>query len=108
MAIIKDNKGTEWELKLSLSAIRSICTKLKISMAQLTMLDLPVGEVLSSIHYLCSKQLTAEKVSIDEFYERIDDIPFDELLASLQETFFDAFPKMKAKGESDAPFDLGA
>jgi len=107
MAIIKDNKGTEWELKLSLSAIRSICTKLKISMAQLTMLDLPVGEVLSSVHYLCSKQLAAEKVSVEDFYERIDDIPFDELLASLQETFFDAFPKMKAKAEGDGPFAPG-
>ena len=64
MAIIKDNKGTEWELKLSLSAIRSICKKLNISLAQLTMLDLPIADVLSSIHYLCAKQLDKEKVSL--------------------------------------------
>ncbi len=105
MAIIKDSKGTEWDLKLSLSAIRAICKKLNISLAQLTMLDLPIGEILDSVHYLCTKQMDREKVSREEFYERIDDISFDELLTALQETFYDAFPKMKPKvaveGESD-------
>ena len=100
MAVIKDNKGVEWDLKLSLSAIRSICKKLNISLAQLTMLDLPIGDILDSVHYLCAKQMDKEKVSRDEFYERIDDISFDELLTALQDTFYDAFPKMKPKVET--------
>ena len=102
MAIIKDNKGTEWELKLSLSAIRSICKRLNISLAQLTMLDLPISDILSSVHYLCVKQLDKEKVSSEEFYERIDDISVDSLMESLQETFYDAFPKMKPQPSDSA------
>lgn len=101
MAIIKDNKGTEWDLKLSLSAIRAICKKLKISLAQLTMLDLPLGDILDSVHFLCSKQMTDNKVTVEQFYERIDDISFDELLAALQETFYEAFPKMKKQATGD-------
>ena len=95
MAIITDNKGTEWDLKLSLSAIRAICKKLNISLAQLTMLDLPIADILASVHYLCAKQLDKEKISSEAFYERIDDISVDDLLKALQDTFYDAFPKMK-------------
>jgi len=107
MAFLKDSKGVDWELKLTLSAIRSVCKKLKISMAQLTMLDLDLGEVLDSIHFLCSKQLRAEKVSVEEFYDRIDEVPPSELFEVLQDTLYDAFPKMKQKAEDDAPFDHG-
>ena len=108
MALLKDNTGFEWELRLTLSSIRKICVKLDISMAQLTMLDLPLGDILGSVHLLCAKQLKAEKVSEADFYDRIDEIPFDELLEILKSTFFDAFPKMKPKdGDNDAPFGLG-
>lgn len=108
MAILKDCKGTEWNLKLSLSAIRSICSKLNISMAQLTMLDLPIGDILGSVHMLCAKQLKSEGITEEEFYELIDEVPFDDLIEILQETFYDAFPKMKpAEGEDTGPFVHG-
>ena len=108
MSFIKDNQGVEWELKLSLSAIRSICKKLGITMAQLTMLDLPISDILESVHYLCAKQLAKAGVSVDDFYDRIDDVPVEELLQTLQNCFYDAFPKMKkTEGEGSGPFVPG-
>jgi len=110
MAMIKDSTGYEWELRLTLSAIRKICAKMNITMAQLTSLDLPLDDILGSIHHLCEKELKEKKVSVDEFYERIDEVSFDVLLKTLQETLYEAFPKMKpqAEGDSEVPFAPGS
>jgi len=108
MAILKDSTDFEWDLRLTLSAIRKICVKLDITMAQLTMLDLPLGDILGSVHLLCEKQMKEHKVSEVAFYDRIDEVSMDDLLDVLKTTFFDAFPKMKPKeGDSEAPFGLG-
>lgn len=107
MAILKDVQGTEWELRLTLSVIRKITSKMGVTMAQLTTLDLPIGDVLGCVHLLCEKQLKKEEVTVDAFYDRIDTVPFDELMAILQETLYEAFPKMKKAADEDVPFVLG-
>lgn len=109
MAMIKDNTGTEWELVFSLRAISSLCKRLNITMAKLTMMEIPLGELLESLHLFCSKQMRERKVTDVQFYDLIDDVSFPEIVSALREALVEAFPTAVAGGqEGEGPFAPGA
>jgi len=108
MAFIKDNAGTEWELVFSLRAISSLCKRLNITMAKLTMMEIPLGELLESLHLFCGKQMRERNITEQQFYDLIDDISFPEIITALRESLVEAFPNAQLGGqEGDGPFAPG-
>lgn len=113
-AIIVDTLGTEWRLRLSLRSLTDITRKLNISLAQLTVLEINIGEVLGCLHLMCAKQLVAENVSIDEFYNRIDNVTLPAITEAVKNAIIESFPQAEKQinkkfggTESEAPFEGG-
>jgi predicted secreted protein len=108
--VLKDKQGTEWRLVLSLRSITRICRKLDVTLAQLTVLEVPLGDLLESIHLMCVNQMDEEGVTIEQFYSRIDNIPFPEIIEALKSAIIAAFPQAAEQMGGDsksAPFDPG-
>ena len=108
-AVIVDGNGTKWRLRLTLWALAEICEKLNISLGQLTLMEVPLGPLLKSLHVLCADQLASEGVSVSDFYKRINLVPLPQITEAVKNAVVEAFPQAAGKldGEASGPFDLG-
>ena len=108
MAFITDKQGKKWEVRFSLRVIAKLARKMSITIAQLTILDVPLADLLESLPIICAKEIKAAGIGLEEFEDRIDEVPLPEVLAALKEAVTEAFPSAGDQGgAARGPFDLG-
>jgi hypothetical protein len=111
-ATFKDSEGLEWEIKITAGSLLKACRKTGITLSSLTDMNIEIEVILASLPFFCEKQITARKMSHEEFLERLT---LDEMQAIVTELFpsmasaFDTGDDSSLKGEDvvDAPKSLG-
>jgi len=110
MASLKDKQGTVWELKFTLRTLSTLFRRMNCTLAMLTRMDLPIADLIDSLDLICAKQIKEMNITVEEFKDRIDDVPMEVVITAVSEAIQSSFPSQsdaKGGGNSGNPLDLG-
>jgi hypothetical protein len=108
MAIYKDSKGGEWEIRLTVPKFLKICRKLKLKIQQITSMDIEVADLVEALPIVLEEQLREKGISGPKFLSEMEPSEMMGAFQAMMEAVGEAFPQTKQDGgEAAGPFDLG-
>jgi hypothetical protein len=76
------------------------------------MMEVKLDEIMGCLHLACERQIKNREMTVEEFYDRIDEIPPHAVIFAAKQALVRAFPTMADQlgmgaGVSNAPFVPG-
>lgn len=109
MKRITDSKEREWIIDLNAKVIRDVCKMTKITLADLTVLEIEVSQIMEALPIICQKQMKERGLSPDDLLETLSLFDIQNIFAAIMEDLQTAFPSIAdtGGGKSEGPLDRG-